>query len=166
MCSKERCFIGFCAFLDFLLDFGSIFDEFSMSKLMYVCTSACVFLWTGDPHETLYFTIRNLLFHVLYFSFLSEQMLEIECKTRPRTNQPKKRQTGTQNGTQIAENWNGNLLKIIKMAKRCSFLRGRFFDDYLGGQKSQKKGRGSTKVLLLGSVLQNARGPGEDIGGG
>ena len=33
-------------------------------------------------------------------------------------------------------------------------------------KKVRKKGSWQTKVLLLGSVLQNARGPGEDIGGG
>ena len=72
---RECFFIDFCSerrfprFFDgFLVDFGWKINE---KKLVFFKPPSH-FFQHGDPHETLYFTIRKLLFHFLSFWFFSK----------------------------------------------------------------------------------------------
>ena len=85
--SKERFFIVFCGkcrfsrFVGgFLVDFSKKIDE----KTDVFFHNRVCFFQTGDLHETLYFTIRKLLFRVLSFSLFLKNLSKIECKIGPR----------------------------------------------------------------------------------
>ena len=121
-----------------------IFDRFLMKvrcKNRCVCLHLLVFFQTGDPHNTLYFTMRNLPFHVLSTSFFWTN-LKHWVQNWTQKKHPEKGPTGTQDGPQIVEHWDAEILKITNMAKQCSFLRGQFFNDFLDGQKTAPRGYG------------------------
>ena len=69
-CSKERCFIDLCGKCSFSRFFGGFLVDFSRKideKTDVFFHNLACFFQTGDLHETLYFTIRKLLFRVFCF---------------------------------------------------------------------------------------------------
>ena len=67
---QGRVFVDFCRFsrfsrflARFCIDFGRKIDE----KIIVLFEFVCHFLQHGDLHETLFFTIREALFHFLFF---------------------------------------------------------------------------------------------------
>ena len=139
---RERFFIDFCCecrfprFFDwFLVDFGWKINE---KKLVFFKPSS-QFFQHGDPHETLYFTIRKLLFRFLSFwFFFSKNWWKNDWKfhlPKKSKNDPR----GTPKYIQNPEKMVAKSPKIPKNAKKVDFLRGRFFDDFLDGQKIEKR---------------------------
>ena len=69
-CSKERCFIDLCGKCSFSRFFGGFLVDFSRKideKTDVFFHNLACFFQTGDLHETLYFTMRKLLFRVFRF---------------------------------------------------------------------------------------------------
>ena len=67
---RDVFFVDFCRFSrfsrflpQFCIDFGRKINE----NFIVFFQSVCRFLQHGDPHETLYFTVRKLLFHFSCF---------------------------------------------------------------------------------------------------
>ena len=80
---RDAFFIEFCRFSrfsrflpQFCIDFGRKIDEFFIVFFQF----AYRFLQHGDPHETLYFTIRKLLFHFSRFCVFVSKTIQKSLK--------------------------------------------------------------------------------------
>ena len=72
-------------FARFFVDFSRKIDEKLMKKTMRFFRMFACFFQHGDPHETLYFIIRKLLFHVSRFFVFCKNIVEKRApKSRPR----------------------------------------------------------------------------------
>ena len=101
---KERGFVDLCGerrFLDFLIDFQSIFGLKIHGKNDAFVDSCACFFQPSDLHETSYFTYREALLHFLCFSIFPKKVVQNRPQNRVQTNDRKNCPPGTRNGAQI-----------------------------------------------------------------
>ena len=113
-CSKERFFIDFCGKCRFSRFFGGFLVDLPLKidgKTDVFCHNCACFFQTGDPHETLYFTIRKLLFRFLSFWFFLKnrwkKRLKISLAKKVEKwppGDPKMDPKSSKNGRSIAKN--------------------------------------------------------------
>ncbi len=89
------------------------------------------FFQHGDPHETLYFTIRKLLFRFLSFWYFSEKIIKNCMQNWAQKNHQTNGPTGTQNGTKINKKWIGESRKSPKWPKKVFFWGFHFLAVFL-----------------------------------
>ncbi len=139
---RERFFIDFCCecrfprFFDwFLVDFGWKIDE----KTLVLFKPPSHFFQHGDPHETLYFTIRKLLFRFLSFWFFFSKN---RWKKRLKISPAKKVEKWPPGDPKIdPKSWK-NGRKIAKNPQKCQkswFFEGSIFWWFFGWPKNRKK---------------------------
>ena len=112
-------------FARFSVDFSRKIDENSMKKTMRFFRIVACFFQHGDPHETLYFTIRKLLFHFSRFCVFSKKTSKNVLQNRDRIFPSKitqKSSPGTRFGTQ-----NGPELTLGRSKKRKMWEKRRFW---------------------------------------
>ena len=92
----------------FSVDFSRKIDEKSMKKTMCFFRIVACFFQHGDPHETMYFTKRKLLFHFSRFCVFFQKNIEKSApKSRPRffpQKSPKSRSRGSVLGPKTVPN--------------------------------------------------------------
>ena len=142
--------------------FSYIFGRFSLKfrwkHRLILFTSARVFFnWRPSRNTVNYDTKPTSSFFALFIFFLKKQLKKWVQNWTPKKTS-KKGPTGTQNGPPNHENWDGQILKISKIAPKYCFLRGRFFDDFLDGQKTDPRGYSTLKAIKIYPPLGSTGG--------
>ena len=123
--------------------FWYIFGRFSMkfrwkNRLMFLHPLVFFFNWRPSRNTVNYDTKPTFSCFALFIFFWEKLKKWVQNWTPKKTS--KKGPTGTQNGPPNHENWDGQILKISRIAPKYCFLRGWFFDDFLDGQKTDPRG--------------------------
>ena len=123
--------------------FWYIFGRFSMkfrwNNRLIIFTPARVFFKLATLTKHCKLRYETYFFIFCSFHFFSEKLKKWVQNWTPKKTS-KKGPTGTQNGPPNHENWDGQILKISRIAPKYCFLRGWFFDDFLDGQKTDPRG--------------------------
>ena len=108
----------------FFVDFSRKIDEKSMKKKMCFFRIVACFFQHGDPHETLYFTIRKLLFHFSCFCVFSKKTSKKRSKIETTffpSEITQKSSLGTRFGTQNGPELTSERSKNRKMVEKNRF---------------------------------------------
>ena len=118
-----------------------------------------LFLDRGDPHDSVVFTIRKLLFHFSCFFFFTTKITKNRCKNTVSKNHQKMMVRASILGPRIDENRRREARKALKLRKNIVFGRNRFFIVFLMhfsmnfGSPGRPRGRPKSTVPLLFSTF-------------
>ena len=149
--NKRRCEKTHRFFHRFSIAFGWKIDE----KTFVFFKPPSHFFQHGDPHETLYFTMRKLLFHFLSFCFFFQKNVQNWVQNWTQKKIEKNNSTGTQNDPKIDKKSIGKSWKSLKWPKKVVFGRIDFLMIFWVAQKSKKGGMtiiDLSVLLALGST--------------
>ena len=101
--------------------------------------------WRSSRNTVIYYTKATFLFFEFQIFFR-----KIDEKNDRKIQLPKKSKNDprdTPKHTQNPEKMVAKTLKIPKNAQKIDFLRGRFFDDFLDGQKIEKRRHSDHRLI-------------------
>ena len=140
------------AFFSFL---GSIFHDFLVKnrwKIGCMFSKLRAIFSTWQPLKSMHRRSVLSTSQIFYFFWNLWKILKKLTKSGDQKNHRKMKPRESQNRPKMAQNSSTNQQTLNKKAKKAWKLRGRFFDDFLGGQKTCPGGSAHPRESLKWSL--------------